>query len=157
MGSRRMDHISLVLSSLQCVYSCRVSTPAISWCHKPESHPSDSVPNWCCHPRTIPVWIHSLSCVQLKTWTSFPCFIPVAPGKRYLQTANASVLPKGCFNQGSRGVAPISHLRCGCNKQRFVTMGELQPEKPVLRRGMFLLSQKYIVAFYLILQAHSHP
>lgn len=36
-------------------------------------------------------------------------------------------------------------------------MGELQPEKPVPGKGMFLLSQGHFVAFYLILQVHSCP
>lgn len=36
-------------------------------------------------------------------------------------------------------------------------MAELQTEKPVPKRGMFLLSQGYYVAFYLILQVHLCP
>lgn len=75
MGSRHVDHVSLVLSLLQRVYPCRVSMPAISWCHQPDSHPSDSVPDWCCHLHAIPVWTHSVSCAQLKRWTvsSYAC------------------------------------------------------------------------------------
>ena len=72
--------------------------------------------------------------------------------------ANASALPKGCFNQGRRGVAPVSRLRCGGNRQRrLLNMGKLQPEKLPPSRGVFLLSQRYLVAVYLILQVHSCP
>jgi len=36
-------------------------------------------------------------------------------------------------------------------------MGKLQPEKLPPSRGVFLLSQRYLVAVYLILQVHSCP
>lgn len=35
-----------------------------------------------------------------------------------------------------------------------MNMGELQPEKPAPRTGIFLLRQRYFVAFYLIPQEH---
>lgn len=126
-----------------------------------QSHPSDSIPDWRCHPHAI-TGVDALSLV--RTAEEMGClFLPPVlyagcTRQKVPAEANASAVPKRCFDQGRRGFAPVSCLRCGGNRQmRLVNVGELQPEKPAPRRSTFLLSQRYFVAFYLIPQVHSCP